>query len=396
MQTIVILGSTGSIGCNTLDVIAKHPSEFQVFALTANKNIQLLAQQCQQFKPRYAVVINPQARAQLCDLLQQHQMSTEVLLGERALVEVACASEVDTVMAAIVGGAGLLPTFHAAKAGKRILLANKEALVMAGQLFVQAVASSGASVIPVDSEHNALLQCLPVDFKACHSTTHDVERLVLTASGGPFRSTPLAKLAEVTPAQAIAHPNWSMGAKISIDSATMMNKGLEVIEAHYLFNIPLKKIEVVIHPQSIVHALVQYTDGSTLAQIGYPDMRTPIACALSWPNRLATDVPRLDLLTLSKLDFDQLDLKRYPCLKIAMDAFQLGPAAVIALNAANEIAVEAFLQHQLRFDEIAPTIYSVIEQAQQIPVRDITTVVHLDQQARALTHQHIPKMLKTT
>mgnify|MGYP003338050427 CR=1 FL=1 len=367
-RRIAILGSTGSIGVNTLDVIRAHPDRFKVVALTAGKQIDRLAEQCIEFKPAIAVVSEADDAKRLETLLRQNNISTQVMYGPTSLVTAVTDSGCDTVMAAIVGAAGLVPALAAAKAGKRVLLANKEALVMSGNLFMQAISTGGGELLPIDSEHNAIFQSLPAHFDG-DLAGGGVRRIVLTASGGPFRETPLAMLESVTPAQACAHPNWVMGRKISVDSATMMNKGLEVIEARWLFGLPLDRIDVVVHPQSVIHSMVEYVDGSVLAQLGTPDMRTPIAYALAWPQRIASGSAPLDFMKLSALTFEAPDLARFPCLALAYAALRAGGAATIALNAANEIAVEAFLQQGLRFPEIAGirNIYQSIVNYLQLP-----------------------------
>jgi len=366
MINITLLGSTGSIGVSTLQVLALHPQRFKVFALTANKNAQGMLAQCLAFKPRYAVMQDARAAEQLATLLKNHPLDTEVLAGTQALVAVASHPEVDYVMAGIVGAAGLLPTLAGAQSGKRVLLANKEALVMAGGLFMEAVHNNNATLLPVDSEHSAIFQCLPAGFKTGFAPA-GVKQITLTASGGAFRDWPLDDLCKVTPEQACRHPNWNMGAKITVDSATMMNKGLEVIEAHWLFGLAPEQISTILHPQSIVHSWVEYTDGSILAQLGQPDMRTPIACALSWPERIAAGVESLDLLSVGRLDFKPLSYTHYPCLELAYTALRMGGTATTLLNAANEIAVQAFLEEKIRFT----SIFKVVEQClNNVPVQE--------------------------
>lgn len=354
---ITVLGATGSIGLSTLDVLARHPNDYQVIALTANTQSDVLFQQCQTFHPKYAVMVDEASAEALADKLKAVGSATEVLSGSAALEQVAALPETDYVMAAIVGAAGLLPSLAAAKAGKRVMLANKEALVMSGKLFMDAVRDNGAELLPIDSEHNAIFQSMPVHGKA------GVKRILLTGSGGPFRTRAINTLQQVTPEQAVAHPNWSMGQKISVDSATMMNKGLEVIEACWLFDVPSTQIQVVIHPQSTIHSMVSYIDGSVIAQLGNPDMRTPIAYALAWPQRIDAGVDELDFFQLARLDFEAPDFNRFPCLKFAYDAHQMGGYASIALNAANEIAVENFLDHRINFTEIPQLIENALEQA---------------------------------
>jgi 1-deoxy-D-xylulose-5-phosphate reductoisomerase len=378
MQRITILGATGSIGESTLDVVGRHPERFEVFALTARRSHERLLEQCLRHRPAYAVLSDPAAAAVLREALAAAGSRTEVLDGPHAAAEVASASETDLVMAAIVGAAGLEPTLAAARAGKTLLLANKEAIVMAGPVFLAAVGDGGARILPIDSEHNAVFQCLPAD-----GGREGVRRIVLTASGGPFRSMDPARMAEVTPEQAVAHPNWSMGRKISVDSATMMNKGLELIEAHFLFDMPAERLDVVIHPQSIVHSMVEYVDGSILAQLGNPDMRTPIAHALAWPRRIDSGVSMLDLAVHGRLDFERPDAQRFPCLRLAREALAAGAAAPCVLNAANEIAVEAFLERRIRFTDIARINESVLDAlgAARAPA-DTAEVLALDARAR--------------
>ncbi|MER2528827.1 MAG: 1-deoxy-D-xylulose-5-phosphate reductoisomerase [Candidatus Competibacter denitrificans] len=357
---LTILGSTGSVGASTLDVIGRHDSRFRVIALTANRHDEALFAQCLSHNPLYAVMADAVAADRLRDRLQAVGRPVEVLAGLAGLERVASLPETDYVMAAIVGAAGLLPTLAAARARKRVLLANKEALVMAGPLFMAAVREHGAELLPIDSEHNAIFQCLPSGFATDGLGKAGIRRILLTGSGGPFRLTAPERLADVTPEQACAHPNWSMGRKISVDSATMMNKGLEVIEAHWLFGAAPEQIEVVIHPQSIIHSMVEYEDGSVLAQLGNPDMRTPIAHALAWPRRLASGVAFLDFARLGRLDFQAPDFTRFPCLRLAFAALAVGGTAPTILNAANEVAVQAFLEGKLRFTEIAVAVEQVL------------------------------------
>ena len=383
-QKLTILGSTGSIGVSTLDVVARHPQQFQVFALTANQRVAELAQQCLQFHPRYAVLGSQAAAEQLRNLVDS---DVEVLWGEEGLAQVAAHEETDTVMAAIVGAAGLLPTLAAVKAGKKVLLANKEALVMAGQLFMDVVAESKATLLPIDSEHNAIFQCLPADYSGREQA--GVRRLLLSASGGPFRTTPLADLAAMTPDQACAHPNWSMGRKISVDSATMMNKGLELIEASWLFAVDASDIDIVIHPQSIIHSLVEYNDGSVLAQLGNPDMRTPIAHALAWPERIDSGVSSLDLIAIASLNFEAPDEQRFPALRLARAAADSRGDAPAALNAANEVAVEAFLNETIGFTRIAEVVDRVMQAWPLGEPRELGAVQEADQRARAMAEQVI-------
>ena len=355
MQGITILGSTGSIGVNTLKVIALHPQRYRVVALTANTQVERLFAQCLQFQPKFAVMLDAVAAQQLQALVLEAGLATEVLAGIDGLNRVAALTQVQIVMAAIVGAAGLLPTLSAIRAGKRVLLANKEPLVISGALCLQEARKSGAELLPIDSEHNAVFQCMPAGY-ATGVTPVGVRKIQLTCSGGPFRTTAPAALADVTPEQACAHPNWVMGRKISVDSATLMNKGLEVIEACRLFDLTPDRVEVVIHPQSVIHSLVEYDDGSVLAQMGNPDMRTPIAHALAWPQRIASGVKSLDLSALARLDFAAPDFTRFPCLRLAYDAAHTGGTAPAVLNAANEIAVAAFLHGRIGFLQIAQTI----------------------------------------
>jgi 1-deoxy-D-xylulose-5-phosphate reductoisomerase len=388
---LTILGATGSIGVSTLDVVARHPDRFQVVALTGHSQVEVLAAQCKRFRPAYAVVGGAAEAGRLAALLREADLCTEVLYGAEALVQVAALSEVDAVMAAIVGAAGLPPTLAAARAGKRVLLANKEALVMAGEVFMSEVRRAGALLLPIDSEHNAVFQSMP------HGYTGDmlrggVRRVLLTASGGPFRTTPLEQLATVTPEQAVAHPKWSMGRKISVDSATMMNKGLEVIEAHWLFSAPADRIEVVIHPQSVIHSLVDYEDGSVLAQLGNPDMRTPIAHAMAWPERIESGVAALDLFSVAQLNFERPDLQRFPCLDLAYRALRAEGNAAAVLNAANEVAVAAFLDRRLPFLGIADLIAATLDTVPQAAVPDLAAVLEADRQGRLAAREILAGM----
>ncbi|WP_116812928.1 1-deoxy-D-xylulose-5-phosphate reductoisomerase [Steroidobacter cummioxidans] len=380
---VAVLGSTGSIGLSTLDVLARHPDRFEVFALTAHNNIARLREQCLAHRPQFAVVVDPVAAAKFSSELIAAGCTTRVLVGEAALSEVAAHEQVDAVMAAIVGAAGLRSSLAAARAGKRIMLANKEALVMSGPLFMQAVRDGGATLLPVDSEHNAVFQCMsgPGATQAGVTRT-DVRRVLLTASGGPFLRTPPSALVAVTPEQACKHPRWVMGRKISVDSATLMNKGLELIEACLLFALPPAQVEVVVHPQSIVHSLVEYIDGSMLAQLGNPDMRTPIAHALGWPQRIASGVESLDILRAARLDFEAPDATRFPCLRLARAAAEAGGTAPAVLNAANEIAVEAFLQRRLSFLEIPEVIERVLARHRTLPAASLDDVLSADDWAR--------------
>ncbi len=392
MKGICILGATGSIGVSTLDVVARHPDQYRVIALTANHNIDALYEQCLAHRPEYAVVVaedkaqtfkNKIAASPIADL--------KVLAGSEALQFVATLDNVDAVMAAIVGAAGLLPTLAAAKAGKTVLLANKEALVMSGQIFMQAVAQSGAVLLPIDSEHNAIFQCMPAGYTPGH-TAKQARRILLTASGGPFRQTPIETLVDVTPEQAVAHPKWDMGRKISVDSATMMNKGLELIEACLLFNMDPDQIQVVIHPQSIIHSMVDYVDGSVLAQMGNPDMRTPIAHAMAWPERFDSGVAPLNIFEVGHMDFEQPDLKRFPCLRLAYEAIKAGGIMPTVLNAANEIAVEAFLDEKVRFTDIALIIERSMAQFKADNADSLALVLQADQQARSVAHSVIAQL----
>jgi 1-deoxy-D-xylulose-5-phosphate reductoisomerase len=389
MQHITILGATGSIGVSTLDVIARHPDRYSVYALTAHSRVAELAVQCEQFRPQVAVVGSADAAKMLTGLLLQRGLKIQVEYGESALCSVAAAAGCDSVMAAIVGAAGLAPTLAAARAGKKLLLANKEALVMSGQLFMDAVAENGATLLPIDSEHNAIFQCLPQDYQRSPAR-HGIAKILLTASGGPFLGRALDSLESVTPEEAVAHPNWVMGRKISVDSATMMNKGLEVIEAHWLFGVAASQIDVVIHPQSVIHSMVSYVDGSVLAQLGNPDMRTPIAHALAYPERMASGVAPIDLTTIAKLVFERPDFTRFPCLKLAYDALQEGGTAPAVLNAANEVAVEAFLNRKIGFRMIDQLIARVLEKLPQKPVTDMETLLDQDRCAREVAYSLMP------
>ena len=388
MQSITILGATGSIGVSTLDVVARHPDRYRVFALTAHAKVDELAAQCVKFRPEVAVVGSADAAQRLSALLRGSGVSTEVGYGEAALCEVASASACTTVMAAIVGAAGLAPTIAAARAGKKVLLANKEALVISGQLFMDAIAKSGSTLLPIDSEHNAIFQCLPLGYQR-EPVHHGIRKILLTASGGPFLDRDVATLEHVTPEQAVAHPNWSMGRKISVDSATMMNKGLEVIEAHWLFGASPDQIDVVIHPQSVIHSMVSYADGSVLAQLGNPDMRTPIAHALAYPERIESGVDSVDLAQIAQLNFRKPDLERFPCLRLAFEALHAGGSAAAVLNAANEIAVEAFLDRRLGFRKIPALIEAVMHRIPVEPVRDLESVLAQDRAAREIAREMV-------
>ncbi|QJR14152.1 1-deoxy-D-xylulose-5-phosphate reductoisomerase [Usitatibacter palustris] len=396
-KRLAILGSTGSIGANTLDVVARHPDRYEVVALAAGKNDAKLLAQCAEHKPKYAVLADEQGAERLRAALKERGLDTEVLQGPDKLERVATLPEVDAVMAAIVGAAGLPSTIAAARAGKQVLLANKEALVMSGPLFMRAVAEGGATLLPVDSEHSAIFQSLPRGFacgRAGEIERAGVRRILLTASGGPFRTTPPERLTHVTPEQACAHPNWVMGRKISVDSATMMNKGLEVIEAHWLFASPLAAIEVVIHPQSVIHSMVEYHDGSVVAQLGAPDMRTPIACALAWPERIASGAEPLDFATVGRLDFEPLDPARFPCVGLAAEAIAQGGTAPAALNAANEIAVEAFLNRRLKFTDIARVIENALAEVAVEELHDLDQVYAADLEARAFATRSIARLAR--
>jgi 1-deoxy-D-xylulose-5-phosphate reductoisomerase len=391
-QTLTILGATGSIGVSTLRVLNEHPGRYRVHALTARCNDAVLLEQCREFTPRYAVMTDERAAERLRKALVAARSETEVLVGTDALAEVASAPEVDSVMAAIVGGAGLLPSLAAARSGKKVLLANKESLVMAGELFMRAARDSGAVVLPIDSEHNAIFQCLPIDAQGrfARKPGCGFSKLILTASGGPFRDRARAELEHVTPDQACAHPNWAMGRKISVDSATLVNKGLELIEACHLFEVPPSKVDVLIHPQSIVHSMVCYEDGSMLAQLGNPDMRTPIAYGLAWPERMASGVAPLDLTQAAKLEFRPPDLERFPGLRLGREAAEAGGAAPLVYNAANEIAVAAFLAGRVGFLRIPAIIANVLDQAALPVPTSLEDVLRCDAEARALAERCLP------
>jgi len=386
VQGLTILGSTGSIGVSTLDVVARHAERFRVHALTANRSLERLLAQCLQFEPELAVMADAAAAAELARRLKEAGSHTQVAHGMAGLEAAASWPGSDFVMAAIVGAAGLLPSLAAVRAGKRVLLANKEALVVAGSLFMEEVAAHGAEVLPIDSEHNAVFQCLPPGFDAGLAAV-GVRRILLTASGGPFRTLSSAELARVTPEQACNHPNWEMGRKISVDSASMMNKGLEVIEAHWLFGAAPEQIQVVVHPQSVIHSLVEYTDGSVLAQLGNPDMRIPIAHALAWPRRIDSGVTSLDLFQVARLDFEAPDLGRFPCLRLAFEAIAAGGTAPVILNAANEVAVAAFLAGRLGFTAIAELVEETLQRFAVEPVEDLQQLLAIDRRARALAEQ---------
>lgn len=390
MQNVTILGSTGTIGQQTLDVIARHPNAFKPFALAANNNVESLFAQCLKYRPQFAVLLDTEAANQLQSKLKEASSVTRVLSGMAALEQVSSDTNVDVVMAAIVGAAGLRPALAAAKAGKRILLANKETLVMAGHLFMQAVKEGGATLLPIDSEHNAIFQVMPPQ-KLAHLADGGVKKIILTASGGPFRQYSKTQLQQVTTELALKHPNWVMGAKITIDSATLMNKGLEVIEAHWLFNAAPQQIDVVVHPQSVIHSMVEYIDGSVLAQLGNPDMRTPIAYALGYPSRIDSGVGSLNLIEIAKLEFEAPDLVRFPCLQLAFDALKLNGTAATVLNAANEIAVSAFLDKQIQFVDIPNLIAETMTRISNQSVSSLEQLFSVDAEARSYAHGWVSK-----
>ena len=381
MIGVTILGSTGSIGFNTLDVMSRHKDLFELIAITANKNVNGLLEQCRAWQPKFAVMADAGSAGQLSNALEREALDIEVLSGQEGLETVASCAETNYVMAAIVGAAGLMPTLAAAKKGKRVLLANKEALVMSGKLFMDAVKENGAELLPIDSEHNAVFQCMPQDFGG-RLKQSGVTRILLTASGGPFRTKTLEELKNVTPDEACAHPNWDMGRKISVDSATMMNKGLEIIEACWLFNAAVDNVEVVIHPESVVHSLVEYADGSVLAQLGNPDMRTPIAHAMAWPKRMESGVEKLNLFDITQLNFEKPDLSRFPCLRLAKQAMSRGGTATAILNAANEVAVEQFLGGHIRYTDIPGIVEKTLDNVGHEPADSIGRVLDADKQAR--------------
>jgi len=380
---VTILGSTGSIGASTLDVVRRNPESYRILALTAHRSVDILAGQCAEFNASYAVIGDQSLAGSLASALADRRCRARVLAGEEGLAEAATLPDADIVMAAIVGAAGLKPTVLAARAGKKVLLANKESLVIAGRIFMQAAQEGGAVVLPVDSEHNAIFQALPSEF-ANGLESVGVERIILTASGGPFLDLPVSQLPNMTPNEACNHPNWDMGRKISVDSATLMNKGLEVIEAHWFFNAAPDQLEVLIHPQSIVHSMVAYRDGSVLAQLGTPDMRTPIAYALAWPKRIEAGVKRLNLAAMADLSFREPDLQRFPCLRLAFEAMREGESVPVALNAANEIAVQAFLDRHIRFDQIPNLVAETLERSHRQPIRSLQDVLEHDAEARRL------------
>ena len=390
MKRLAVCGSTGSIGVNTLDVVLRNRSRYEVFALTAHSNVDRLAAQCRRWRPRFAAMSDESAAARLAAALSTEVPETRVLAGVSGLVQVAMHPDVDYVMAAIVGGAGLMPSLAAARSGKRVLLASKEALVMSGRLFMDAVREGRAELLPIDSEHNAVFQCMPA--VNSQSGERGVRRILLTGSGGPFRTQDPESLHEITPDDACAHPNWSMGRKISVDSATMMNKGLEVIEACWLFDVDPGSVEVLVHPQSVIHSMVEYEDGSVLAQLGNPDMRTPIAHALAWPDRIASGVTPLDLVSTSRLDFGAPDFGRFPCLRLGFEAAEAGGAAPATLNAANEVAVDAFLNRRLRFTRIAGVAEATVAACAGEEPRTLDDVLELDGLARVRAAEFIKAM----
>ena len=389
-QVLTILGSTGSIGESTLDVVSRHPEKFRVFALAGHRQVDKLVAQCKQFRPEYAVVGDAGHAAELEKKLKQEGISTQVLYGSQALIDVASADEVGGVMCAIVGAAGLPSALAAAQKGKTIYLANKETLVVSGALFMETARQNGAAVLPIDSEHNAIFQVLPRDYTG-RLNEHGINSIILTASGGPFLNTDLSTFDSITPEQAVKHPNWSMGRKISVDSASMMNKGLELIEAHWLFNCPPEKLEVVIHPQSVIHSMVRYRDGSVLAQLGNPDMRTPIAYCLGLPERIDSGVGELDFGALSALTFQKPDFDRFPCLKLAYQAMNAGGAAPCVLNAANEVAVAAFLDKRIKFTDIAKVVAHCLAQDFSDGRHDIEGLLAQDAQTRRQAEAFIGK-----
>ncbi len=395
-QGVCILGSTGTIGINTLDVIRRHPQRFKVVVLTANRQIRRMFQQCEEWKPEVVVMSDATAAEELDQLLRQKGLTTRVLSGQAELANVAQRQDVDSVMAGIVGAIGLLPTLAAVEAGKRVLIANKEPLVMLGQLFIDKAKHSGAVLLPIDSEHNAIFQCLPAKVQQATATPvdHDltefgVRRLLLTGSGGPFLNRNSAEFASITPDQACSHPNWVMGRKISVDSATMMNKGLELIEACALFSTSPDKINIVVHPQSVIHSMVEYDDGSILAQMGNPDMRTPIAHALSWPDRIDAGVERLDLLQMAALEFQAPDMLKFPALTLARTAAETGGTLPAILNAGNEVAVQAFLDGELRFDQIIPLVDETMKSVDSVPEQTLESVLAADLQARNFAEKQL-------
>ena len=393
MRKLTILGATGSIGLSTLDVVRRHADRYRVYALTAHRDIPGLVQQCDEFRPEFVCVADESLLDALAQALRQRGSKAVPLAGARSLEQLACAAEVDVVMAAIVGSAGLGPTLAAARAGKQILLANKEALVMAGGLFMDAVIHGGASLLPIDSEHNAIFQCLPYPngSRTPNLDRVGVRRILLTGSGGPFRTRERSSLTQVSPAEACKHPNWSMGQKISVDSATMMNKGLEIIEAHWLFNSPADRIEVVVHPQSVIHSMVEYVDGSVLAQLGNPDMRTPIAQALAFPERIPSGVDFVDLFKIGRLDFEAPDFTRFPALKLAYAALRAGGTAAAILNAANEVAVESFLNNRLSFLGMTSVIEQTMSEVACAAVESLEQIFDVDAHARTVARRYVER-----
>ncbi|REL32399.1 1-deoxy-D-xylulose-5-phosphate reductoisomerase [Thalassotalea euphylliae] len=397
---LCILGSTGSIGESTLDIVRRHPERFTVISMSANSRVENMLAQCIEFKPQYVVMGCQETATKLSTLLVENGIANiDVSYGEQALCDIASSDQVDTVMAAIVGSSGLMPTLSAVKTGKRVLLANKESLVTSGQIFIDAVKASGAKLLPIDSEHNAIFQCLP-EFEQhrpgeCQLADNGISKILLTGSGGPFRTKPVSELADVTPEQAVAHPNWDMGKKISVDSATMMNKGLEFIEAKWLFNVEPSQIQVVLHPQSTIHSMVQYKDGSVIAQMGNPDMRTPIAHAMAYPERIDAGVEPLDFFNTKPFEFEAVDFERYPNLKLAIDACSQGQAACTALNAANEIAVEAFLNYQIKFTDIFRINELSVQQFVSQQVTTIDDVISLDANVRVYAKDQLAKLMES-
>lgn len=392
MKGLCILGSTGSIGVNTLDVAARHPEKYKIVAISANSQVERLAEQCEQYLPEYAVMANKDSAEKLAEILKDKFPTIKVLSGISGLEMIASLDQVDYVMAAIVGAAGLKPTLAAARSGKRVLLANKEALVMSGQIFMDEVQKNNAELLPIDSEHNAIFQCMPENYNGL--TESGITKILLTGSGGPFRTRSIDELEEVTPDQACAHPNWSMGRKISVDSATMMNKGLELIEACWLFQTTPDNIQIVVHPQSVIHSMVQYTDGSVLAQLGQPDMRTPIAHALSWPDRIDSGVEKLDFFSVSKLEFDKPDYERFPCLRLAEESIRKGGTAPAILNAANEVAVASFLDEKLKFTDIPYIVEQTLKNVSSRPALTLDIILEDDLAARKEAEQLIDLRVK--
>ena len=393
VKGICILGATGSIGVNTLDVVARHPEKYKIVALSANTQVDRLVALCEKYQPEYAVMGDDNATEELVKKLNDIKSKVKVLSGNDGLEKIASLSQVDYVMAAIVGAAGLKPTLAAARAGKRILLANKEALVMSGQLFMDEVKKNNAELLPIDSEHNAIFQCMPADYEKGLAES-GITKILLTGSGGPFRTKALSELENVTPDEACAHPNWSMGRKISVDSATMMNKGLEIIEACWLFNTTPDNIQVVVHPQSVIHSMVQYSDGSVLAQLGQPDMRTPIAHALAWPDRIESGVEKLDFFAISKLEFEQPDYERFPCLRLAEESIRKGGTAPAILNAANEVAVASFLDNKLKFTDIPFIVEQTLKNLTSRVAESLKEILEDDLSARKEAEQLIHSMVK--